>query len=237
MRPQTFENAKESKRLESIFGGRNGLQNTVFALLDPNGENLSRGSRSPQMAFGGVERFLIELEETSAAYAKKAKPIEALPVVRDLRLVLNVAAADLRPVVVVRGDGREAADALARTTAKVAWSKDAVGRFHYVVLDEETTYEGLTPALGVTVIQPDAYGRGGEALSTAGVDASPRALTRTLREGLRAHDAADKDYETHVRSGLREGIHWESETPSTDRHRRRSDGEERDDPRRRRRNR
>jgi hypothetical protein len=203
----------------SIFRGPDGLQNTTFAILDPEGRPISRGSRSPQMTYDSLERFLGALEEISIGYEPKAEKIEALPVIRDLRLALNVAAADMRPLVVVRGGDPDAAVRLERKVAQVAWSDPAVGRFHYVLLGEETTYEGLTPDLGVSVIQPDPYGRGGQLLAHARTSSSTSTIARTLAEGLQAHDVPDKDYETHVAKGRREGIRWEPKTEPTDSHR------------------
>ena len=38
MRPQTYEDATESALLKSLLRGNDQLENTVFALLDPDGE-------------------------------------------------------------------------------------------------------------------------------------------------------------------------------------------------------
>lgn len=206
----------------SIFSGPDGLQNTTFALLDPTGSPLSRGSRSPQMTFQTLEHFLGALEQIASEYESKAEEIEALPAIRGLRLALNVAAADLRPLVVVRAQDEESADELAKKVARIAWSEAAVGRFHYVVLGEETSYEGLTPELGVSVIQPDPYGRGGQVLAHSKATASTSTIARALAEGLEAHDAADKDYEAHVARGRIQGIRWIPATEPTDSHRERT---------------
>ena len=106
MRPQTYEDATESALLKSLLRGNDQLENTVFALLDPDGEPLTRGARSPRMTYRTVDRFAAALRRTAVRYEADAAPIAALPVVRDLRLALNVAAADLRPLVVVRGAER-----------------------------------------------------------------------------------------------------------------------------------
>lgn len=173
------------------------------------------------MTFERVARLVGALEDTWADYKDDAKDIEALPLVKDLRLALNVAAADLRPLVVVRGKSEEQAQTLADNLSALVWSDAAIGRFHYVVLSDETdetTHEDLTPELGVSVIQAEVYGRGGEVLAHIGTDAKPAALKRTLAKGLKAHDAPDKEYEDHVSAGRRQGIRWEAETRSTDRH-------------------
>lgn len=228
VRPQTYEDASESKVLASILSGRGALENTVFALLDPSGHALTRGSRSPRMMYGSVDRFVAALQKTAARYRKHAKPIEALPAIKDLRLALNVAAADLRPLVIVRGKDAAAADKLAAKVAEAAWSELSVGRLHYVVLAGKHTYEGLTPKLGVTVVQPETYGRGGEVLAHASSSASAKQLSKQLVNGLCAHDVSDKDYERHVQRGRRNRIWWEYGDPD-------SKGQDPGDRRRRRR--
>lgn len=227
MRPQTYENEGELEILGYVFSGRSGPQNTSFAILDPEGKKLTRGSRSPSMTFGSPQRFAAGLDEIAGRYEKEAKPIAALPVVRDLRLALNVAAADMRPLVVVRG--KDAADAkrLEAEVAKAAWSEGRVGTCHYVVLDAETTFEGLTPEVGVTVVQPDTYGQGGKVLAHVGRDAKSAALTAGIAKGAAAHDVATKEHRAHIREARRRGISWETATPVTDDHAKRGGGDDR----------
>ncbi len=202
--------------LSYIFSGRGGLQNTSFALLDPDGKKLTRGSRSPSMTYGSAEKFVDALLTTAKKYETDAKPIEALPTLVDLRRALNVAAADLRPLVIVRGKDREEAGALAARVAKSAWAEQGVGTARYVVLSEEATFEGLTPPLGVSVVQPDPFGRGGKVLAKAPVDAKDAGLVAAIAKGIAAHEAEDKEHDDHVRSGRRQGIGWETEVPVTD---------------------
>ena len=217
MRPQTYEDATESALLKSLLRGRDQLENTVFALLDPDGEPLTRGARSPRMTYRTVDRFAAALRRTAVRYEADAAPIAALPVVRDLRLALNVAAADLRPLVVVRGADEDAARALAAKVASFAWSKLGVGRFHYVVLADEQTFEGLTPEVGVTVVQPEAYGRGGDVLAHVPASAGDEELGAQMVAGLCSHDVGEKDHEQHVQQGRRARIYWQhGDLPPTD---------------------
>lgn len=225
MRPQTYENADELEILGYVFSGRSGVQNTSFAILDPEGKKLTRGSRSPSMTYGSAQRFAASLDELAGRYREGARSIAALPVVRDLRLGLNVAAADLRPLVVVRGEDAADARRLEAEVAKVAWSKGRVGTCHYVVLEAETAFGGLNPDVGVTVVQPDPYGRGGEVLAHVGRGAKPAALAAGIASGVEAHDVAIREYRAHVREARRRGISWETATPVSDDHGRRGGGE------------
>jgi hypothetical protein len=199
-----------------VYSGRTGLQNTSFALLDPSGKKISRGSRSPSQTYGSAEKFAVALKELSDSYAKKAKPIEALPTVRDLRLALNVAAADMRPLVVVRGKNAAEAKKLQELVASTAWSEEVIGTSHYVVLSEEVDYEGLRPKLGVTVIQPDPYGLGGEVLSHVAPGKDAKKLGASVAKGIAKHSAESREHRDHVREARRKGITWESEIPVSD---------------------
>lgn len=216
MRPQTYENKEEAKVLSYVFSGQSGLENTSFALLTPSGKKITRGSRSPSMTYGSTEAFAEALQETAERYAKKAKPIQSLPVLSDLRLALNVAAADMRPLVVVRGKDAKDAARLSKEVAKLAWSADVVGQCHYVVLSETVTFEKLEPKVGVSVIQPDPYGLGGKVLSHASATKKSADLTAAVAKGLAAHAATDRDHSDHIREARRKGITWESEIPVTD---------------------
>ena len=221
VRPQTYESSEEAKVLTYVFSGRKGLQNTSFALLDPDGKKISRGGRSASMVFGELEAIEAALKETAEPYSKEAKAIEALPVVRDLRLALNVAAADLRPLIVVRGEDEKKANELAMSVAKFAWSEELIGTCHYVVLFTEETVEDFTPALGVTVVEPDPYGLGGKSLVHVAADAEPKALGKALTKTVEAYEVESREYSAHVREARRRGIRWETEIPVTDTGRRR----------------
>lgn len=183
--------------------------------MDPEGKKLTRGSRSPSMTYGSVENFAAALEKTSAKYAPKAKAIEALPGLRDLRIALNVAAADMRPLVIVRGKDAKDAARLSAEVSKTAWAESAVGQCHYLVLDTAAEFEGLSPEPGVTVVQPDPYGQGGEVLSHSAA-AKAGAAAKSLQDGMAKYKAEARKHRDHVREARREGIKWETAIPVTD---------------------
>ncbi len=215
VRPQTYEDKAEAEVLSYVYAGRSGLENTSFALLDPQGKKLTRGGRSPKNLYGTPERFAEALTELSAKY-KGAKPVEALPAVRDLRLALNVAAADMRPLVVVRGKDAKSAEALAESVAVLSWSEGVIGRAHYVVLKEGETFEGLEPPLGVSLIQPDPYGLGGEVLVELPAKVKAKTLASDLGKAIGEYSVEAREHSDHVREARRKGIDWESEIPVTD---------------------
>ncbi len=231
MRPQTYEDAAEAKVLSYVFAGRSGLENTSFALLDPEGKKLTRGSRSPSMTYGSAARFEEALKQVSAPYAAKARPIAGLPALKDLRIALNVAAADMRPLVVLRADDDDQRQRLRDAASTLAWDEDRVGRFHFVVLEGEATFEGLSPGAGMSVIQPDPYGLGGAVIAEAKAGATAKELAKALDRGLRAFEAKAREHDEHVREARRRGIRWETALPVTDSHDRRGRRPDRRGPR------
>ena len=167
VRPQTYEDEAEAKLLLSLFQGRSGvLENTVFCVLAPDGERtLTRAGRSPQQRFESADGFASWLDRTFESYARKAKPLEALPLHDGLGLALNVAACDLAPLAVLAAEDEKALEKLLERAASLAWAEDHIGRQHFVtVVGEEALAEaeeefGLKLEPGMTLVQPDAYGR------------------------------------------------------------------------------
>lgn len=220
--------------LSYVFSGRSGLENTSFALLDPEGKKLTRGSRSPSMTYGSADKFEAALDQISGRYKAGASPLTGLPDLRDLRIALNVAAADMRPLAVLRADKDSERQRLIEAVAALAWQDDHVGRFHFVVLEGDETFEGLTPDAGLSVIQPDPFGLGGAVLASRGLGASGKQLGATLAEGFAAFEVKAREHDEHVREARRRSIRWETAIPVTDSHGRSRRGRE---PRGRRRDR
>lgn len=173
------------------------------------------------MTYGDAAGLEEAMKEISARYTAKAKPIRGLPELKDLRLALNVAAADMRPLVVLRADDDGTRRRLTDAVIALAWNERLVGRFHFVVLEGETTFEGLSPDAGLSVVQPDPYGLGGTVLATASPRASAKLLAQALDLGLRTFEAEAREHDEHVREARRRGIRWETELPVTDSHDRR----------------
>lgn len=222
IRPQTYEDAAEAEVLSWVFADRDGtLRNTSFGILSSDGERkLSPSGRSPSMVYGTAERFVEALETLAGEARTQTKPaITALPELPDLRIALDVAAADLRPLVVLYTKDEGERQRLRERLGRAAWDDALIGRLRYVVLESEeqrTDFEELELEPGVTVIEAEPYGRGGVSLAHIDVDASQRRLTRFLATALARFDAPDKDVRSHLRQGAREGIRWSSEIPVSD---------------------
>ncbi|MGB0333490.1 MAG: hypothetical protein ACPGPE_16905, partial [Planctomycetota bacterium] len=224
IRPKTYEDAAEV--LSYVFAGPQGLESTSFALLDPDGEKFTRESRSPSVTYGSTEEFQGASKRISTRYEPKARPAAGPPTLRDRRLSLNVAAADMRALMVLRAD--KPADRTRQTAAvaELASTAERVGRLHLALLGSEETFEDPAPGEGIAVVQPDPYGLGGDVLAERG-------LAATLAAGVKAFEAAKGDRDAHTRKAREGGIHWETAIPMTHSHwprRRAEEGRRRDGP-------
>ena len=220
--------AAEAEVLKGLFRGRSAeLENTVFALLGPDGKTrLSRASRSPGMSFGSAEAMLermVEIVDDHAADVKRkasrAKALPPLPTYKSFPIALNVASADARPLVVAvveKEEGRE--EALERLRA-VAWDHDFIGRYHYAVVTDRADLDRLAGAAqgdGFLLVEPGAFGLEGKVVADLDLESTAGALQRFFAKGLEGFEPVTKDPRAHVRDGRRAGKDWETEVPVSD---------------------
>ncbi|HIK59916.1 MAG TPA: hypothetical protein EYF98_04410 [Planctomycetes bacterium] len=220
VRPASYMDEDEAKFMMNLIRTRSGNpDNTNFVILTPDGKKaLVRGSRSPRMTYGTVEKMVASMTEIAAKHpGKKSVKLNALPAYKDLRLSLDVASCDLRPLVVIYSKDKRRTDALAKTLGSLAWSDDFVGRFHYIVESDKSKLDVLTKfpdGTHVAVIHPGEFGLTGKVLETTGESSSAR-LQELLADGLEAYQPEDKNPRTHVRNGQRSGKQWETDLPVT----------------------
>jgi hypothetical protein len=217
--------AGEAEFMNSIHRGRSAeLENTVFTVLAPDGETpLVRASRSPGMSYGSPERLVKALEGFTERYSKtrkRTKQVPALPVYEDLRLSLDVASCDSRPLLVVWAADEKARAKAAARLSKLAWSDEFVGRYHYAYAVDAEELESIEELPrkkeGLLVIAPGAYGLDGEVIGSAALDAKDKVWSALLEEGLEAYTPVTKDPRNHIRQGHRAGLRWETDIPVTD---------------------
>lgn len=204
--------------------------------MSADGERkLTRSGRSPSMVYETPEAFVAALDGLAEEHvADDAPAIRALPALPDLRIALTVAAADLRPLVVLRDADPERLEELRALLRDAAWSDEFVGRFRYVVLDDDDDLEGfeaLELKPGISVVQAEAFGRGGEVLAHVALDPADTRVDRdptketplaaTLSAGLDAFAVANTSVRDHLRRGRRDGIEWVPAIEVTDPGRRR----------------
>ena len=226
VRPKSFEDLDESELLLSLFKGRNGrLENTVFTVLDSEGEEkLLRSGRSPKWISSGADEFAGILDDLAKEHIDppkgKVKP-RSLPVIKGLKLAMNVSACDSMPLVVAVAKNEKEAKKLRELLATLAWSDEFIGRFRWgsqIGVEGLAEHEGLPTEPGLHVVQPDPFGVTCEVLATAKAGAKAKALREALAEGLKAFEAPRlRRRGLHVREGERKGYSWEHATGHSER--------------------
>lgn len=214
IRPATYESAAEARFLEGIFVGRSGeVENTTFAFLTPDGrQTIGRAGRSPQHIYADGPAMARAMDAIADRYRPRDIAL-ALPLVADVRLALNVAACDGRPLVVLRDER------LGAVLARVAWHEDFAGRFVLARATDDRqlqAVEGLEDGQGIVVVEPDPFGLAGRVLAAAGPETDAAALALVLEVAAGRFSAEEKDTRDHVREGRRRGVHWETRIPVTD---------------------
>ncbi|MEE3371758.1 MAG: hypothetical protein VX346_20675 [Planctomycetota bacterium] len=252
IRLATYEDAAESRMLRGIFAPGGNLQNTVFAILTPDGKTpLVRSGRSPVWAFGGVRGPGINAQPLESI-KKMARAMEAIwrrypgngrdaqdsrpiPYLADLRIALNVAAADRQPLVVVYSPDRAQRTRMERELAQVAWFEPFVGKVQYVaaqVAREFQAVQGFQARAGFIVIQPGTFGLTGKVLDAVPPDTLAAELRDALAKALNQHRPSQLTYNQHRQAGMRAGVRWQSRVPNTARGGRQGDRRRRRRPRR-----
>jgi hypothetical protein len=231
VRPATYESATEGKLLLSLFRGRIGnLENSVFALLGPDGkERLTKTGRSPGMVFKTAAQMaerLTELAKEVSPKQKQAFRSQQLPAYPTLRLALNVAACDDRPLIVRLGTSTSSNSKKKLTDAltEVAWSDEWVGRVHYAhaTAAEILALDGIKdvasiPDSGYISLSPAPLGQGAKLLGEASERASKAQLQKLLHKAVEGHMVSTVlSSREHVREGKRAGVSWETVIPVTD---------------------
>jgi hypothetical protein len=223
VRLTTYEDKEESDFLKSFHVTRSGeLENTVFALLAPDGnQRLVRASRSARQTFGDAGRMAEAMNRIAGTYpGREPAPgtLPELPRVRNLRLAIDVAACDHQPLVVFFAPDATARRALEDRLARLAWAQEFLGRFVFVAAaaEELSLIPGARLEAGVFVVQPDQFGLRGSVLRQIGADVGPDELAKGLREGAALFRPEVTSFGEHVQAGHELGIFWETLLPVTD---------------------
>lgn len=207
--------------MKSLFVGRSGnLENTVFAILRPDGKGvLAAADRSPRHHFADARELAETMNRLARPYAASERggprPLPLLPTVR---LALNTAACDNRPLAVIFSGDVEIRKRLEDRLASLAWSDGHVGRFAFAAagsFQELSAVRGVPNRPGLFVIQPDQFGQTGTLLAQADANASREQLSAVLTRGKVLHQQRDKT-EAHVKEGHRLRVFWETTIPVTD---------------------
>ncbi len=223
MRLATYEDAEEAKYLATIYTRHGVLENTVFAVLAPDGKTqLSRPGRRPsyrrpsQMAESMSE--IVEQNYKDAPTQRWTNNV--LPEMKSLDLAINVASCDRLPLIVAVGDTPEELAEIRKSLLPTAWSEELAGQFVFASIltsGDLRPLHGMDDGTGKTgafIVVPDTFGLSGRFVARLVDEAEGR--SQQIREFLADFEPPRKTSENHVQSGFALGLKWETAIPVTD---------------------
>ena len=201
---------------------------------EPRWAHIIGASRAQScMAFGGqvgrgihqqpaevIGKMAQTMEAIALAYPGKDQPVGRvpLPYLADLRLALNVVAADRLPLVAVFGNSEQRKQ-LEQKLEPLAWSDEFLGRALYVPVNHPEEFKaisGLKTKAGYVVIQPDIFGLKGKVIKEIPIQSTAAQVKQSLSMAVGQHQPSTLTYEQHRSQGADAGQRWESKTPNTD---------------------
>lgn len=208
----TYESASEADVLKYYWRPGAALENTVFAILDPYGRPIIRGGRSPKWVFRDSSEMAKTMNEISRHYGGGAGKPDGLPSVDTVRLAIDVAACDKRPLVIVVGQTSEERQRLAQNLAPVAWSDQFIGKLVYSSgsSNDLRLVRGVFINSGYIFVSPNLFGTEATTISQLGSNASAAELARAAQDAISRHCPQVLSHHEHVRKGHMEGIEWQS---------------------------
>ncbi len=170
------------------------------------------------MVFRDAGEMVSFMDKSGSKYRAKSS-IKSLPYLEDVRLGLNVASCDLRPLVILISSKKSTLSKMEKRMLPLAWGNDFVGRFMYVKTsrgEDLNGIEGFPGKSGFLIVQPGKFGLEGKALIHVSEKASEKDLKKAMEQALGKHEAEEKNTRRHIQEGRKNGVHWESEIPVTD---------------------
>lgn len=221
VRMMTYESASEAALLKTLWRPDAPLENTVFAILDPEGRSIVRGGRGPNHVFRDAEDMTANMNEISRYYGSSGAVVpKELPVVDTVRLAVDVAACDKRPLVIVVGENEQERKQLAARLAPSAWSDQLIGKLVYTTGsgNDLKAIKGARLSNGYIFVAPGLFGTDGTALMQLGTNASQSELTSASKQTISMFHPQLLSHSEHVRAGKQRGIEWDTAIPVTDPH-------------------
>ena len=218
IRLMSYESAEEAKVLKRYWRPGSELQNTVFAILDPNGRALTRGTRSPKRFYRDANDMANSMNQIASSYRKRGNPGQ-LPVVDTVRLGMNVAACDSRPLAIIVSKNKSSQELLERKLAPYAWSDKYIGKVVYTA-GAPSDLKGVIGASvreGFLFVSPNTYGTRAKVIAQLRSNPSSQDIQRALNQVVawRPPQKAATHRE-HARAGRMQGASWQTAIPITD---------------------
>ena len=222
VRLTTYENEEEHEFMEEL--NTRGVQNTTFALLSPDTKEIFvQPSRSPQFQFRNPFQLAALMHEIAAKYTKQPSVESSgiLPISADVRIGLNIAAADKLPLVVAVGDKKTEVSGLQEKLKAIAWKGKLIGRCVYASTADKKDLQNIRfdkkPKSGYFVVQPGEFGINGTVLASIDIGVSGRELEESIAKGIAKHKKHKSvDHRTHIENGAKAGVFWDTPVKVSD---------------------
>lgn len=216
----TYESASEADVLKSFWRPGAPLENTIFAILDPQGRPIINGGRSPKWVFRDSADMSKIMNQISAHYTGNNQVQNELPAVDTVRLAVDVAACDKRPLAIVVAGNSEERGRLAKQLARIAWSDKFIGKLVYTTgsTSDLKLIRGANISSGYVFVAPSLFGTDGNVISQLSPLATTADLERSAKQAISAYRPQYLSHHDHVRMGHVNGIEWQTAIPVTDPH-------------------
>lgn len=221
IRLATYEDQAEADFLKSLYVGRSGeMENTTFAILSPDGKRkLAAAGRGPFHAFRNAANMAAGMKQIAKRFAASSQGEQQLPLMKNLDLALNVAAADSLPLLVTVSDDPRELREINHSLVSTAWSEPLLGQFVYASVRDRGELKPLTGVNGdaqILLVEPGQFGLAGETVAQFKADDQRSLIAKKMRMVATSRTPQDKSHNSHVRLGLDLGIEWKSLLPETD---------------------
>lgn len=229
IRLATYESQEEADFMKSVYLDRSGvLKNTTWAILSPDGkEKLTRAGRGPFHEYRNAAHMAAGMNEIASSYKVSSEDDGSdtqLPYAESVDIGLNIAAADILPMVVVLSSDESKGKALEEKLLPLAWKDDSIkGQFAYAKTSKATDLAALTGIEGeqdklnsILIVEPGQFGLSGKVLHQFDIEVSNEDLKSKLVDTIMTCERVTKDHDSHVNLGIKLGVDWKSEIPETD---------------------
>ena len=221
----TYEDQAEADFMKTVYVGKSGsLENTVFAILSPDGkQKLTRVGRAPFHEYRNSRDMAAGMNKIASQYdgsSDKALTDDQLPLAKNIAIGLNVAASDGLPLIILSADTDEQLISLQQTVTPAAWSESIAGQFIYAATtnaDELKPLTGIEDSSGqILIVAPGQFGMEGKVLKQMPADTSQEAIQAAMQTAIETFPRKRVNHRAHVNEGIKKGIDWKSAIPETD---------------------
>ncbi|MFO0865288.1 MAG: thioredoxin family protein [Gemmataceae bacterium] len=221
VRLATYENAEEAAFLKGLARTGSGeLENTVFGIMAPDGKTkLSRAARSPDHAFRDAADMAAALQRIAKQFDASRYIGKSLPLVANVKLAINIAAADKDMLVVAYATDAESVRQLEDRLNSAVWNDSLIGRFVFASTTDAkqlNLVEGAKASAGYLLVEPERFGRKAGVVAQLEANIAKAELNTALKDANAARRLGERNYKEHIREGQRLGVFWVPQTPVTD---------------------